>query len=138
MSCSANFINGKSVSRSELQKKKSALGDIKNYAPSTPLVNLSAKKSQKEAVNAEQMDLLKNIGLMNNENAFVETYSSLPIDYYQQWMDNEALTDEEVNEIISDQCYYIHDDDSYLPPPPPSPFEELQSTANPLFASRIQ
>lgn len=119
-----------------MQKKKSALGDIKNYAPNTPLVNQSAKKAQKESVNTDQIDLLKNIGLMNNENAFFETCSSLPIDYYQKWMDSETLTDEEINEIISDQCCprSIHDDDGDLPPPPPSPFEELQSTVFSLLS----
>lgn len=124
---------------------------------------MHSKPDKKESSSSEQTDLLKNIGLIKNEflnpNTFTaststsnsklideqlnsiklsdyyihDTISSFPVDYHGKWAEKDMLTDQEVNDIISEQIYHIDEHGDCLPPPP-SPFDELQCTVNPLFS----
>lgn len=114
----ATFLNGKSVQRNELSKRKTALGDIKNYAPVTPGIGCEKKSTNK--LNADQLNLLTEIDYMSFAQPNPsDCCSSKPVDYDKIWAERLALTDAEVDCILSNGFY--RDDDIHLLPPPPSP-----------------
>lgn len=68
--------------RSEKDKKKVALGDIKN-APSNSHTQINAQKVESEEVDLD-----------------FTTTSLKPVDYFQEWIEKAALSDEEVNKWV--------------------------------------
>lgn len=116
----AAFLNGKSVQRNDISKRKTALGDIKNYAPMTPGIGCDKKSSNH--LNENQMNLFGDVGIMKNSWEIPsDICSSEPVDYERMWAERLQLSDEEVNCILSKGFY--EDDERDLLPPPPSPHD---------------
>lgn len=115
-SANTAFLNGKSIQRNDIGKKKTALGDIKNYAPMTPGMN--CEKKEENQLNAEQLSLVGDVDALQN---LPDRCSSKAVDYERVWAEQLTLTDAEVNSILLKRCY--RDYYEVLLPPPPSPLD---------------
>lgn len=112
------------MQRNEFGKKKTALGDIKNYVPVTPAMGSDnhGKKQLKNDFSSDQATCSKSADHLDLCD-YLEMCSSQPVNYKKEWMERITLSDEEVNKFLSNG-FYERDDDC-LRPPPPSPLEDF-------------
>lgn len=122
----AAFLNGKSVQRNDITKRKTALGDIKNYAPMTP--GIGCDKKSANSLNVDQLNLLADIDMLTTTPPTnpSDRCSSKPIDFERVWAERLLLSDAEVGCILP-KGYYIDDRDLLPPPPPPSSLHDMDS-----------
>lgn len=113
-------MNGKASIRNEIDKKKTALGDIKN-APVTC--------EQKGPMKTEQTEIIDEI----YEREFA---SSEDVDYHKVWTEKLALTDDEITRWIT--MLNRHENwNEEVEPPPPIHEEEIPLANGKSFISLI-
>lgn len=95
----------KAADRSEKDKKKVALGDIKN-APSNSHTQINAQKVESEEVDLD-----------------FTTTSSKPVDYFQEWVEKAAMSDEQVNQWVRmlRMAHDMNPNEETMPSQPSSP-----------------
>lgn len=118
------LLIGKTANRDEIEKKKSALGDIKN-AQTTAEEKVPMKTEHIEIVDEKyEREFV-------DEEYETEFASSKDVDYHQVWAEKLALSDDEINRWIT-MLNIARDttpDDEILPPPiyiDPMPFENCK------------